>query len=232
MFNKLFKKVSCLFILSCSLACNISFADITVMGNGSASVDPNIALFDIMVETSALTAGEAAKTNAEKTDKIIKILEKLIPEKKAVTTTGYNVYPEYQYDNQTNKSVFIGYKVSNQVNVKTIDMKNVGSIMDEVTNAGVTNINNLRFAYDKPEEIYQLALADAVDNALARAAVIAKRGSLTLKGIESAESMDAPSNEAIPMPMPVYDKIAGNVPTPVQPDSLKSRAMVKIVFKT
>ncbi len=232
MFNRLLKKISYVFIFFCGLAYNLSFADIIVIGNGTASVDPNIALFDIMVETAGPTAGEAANDNAQKTDKIIKILEKLVPEKKAVTTTGYNVYPEYQYDDKTNKNVFIGYKVTNQINVKTINLKNVGSIMDEVTNAGVTTMNNLRFAYDKPEEIYQQALADAVDNALARASVIAKRGSLVIKGIESAESMDAPSNEGMPMPMPVYEKVASSLPTPIQADSLKSRATVKIVFKT
>ena len=227
------KKIFTALMLS-SLIISHSFADITVLGNGSASTVPNLVMFDLMVESAAPNAVEATQANASQTDKVIKLLQKLIPEKNAVTTQSYSVYPNYEYNNKTNKSDFIGFKVSNQISVKSSNLE-IGSILDEVTHAGITTINNLRFGFDKPEDIYQEALAQAINNATARATILAKNGSLDISGIETIESMDSVGgNERGPMPMMAMSmaKNVADVSTPIKPDDLRITATVRVVFKT
>ncbi len=222
-------------ILLLSLYNNITLADITVMGRGIVETPPNQASFDVSVETNAKTGKEAAVANAKQTDKVVQLLKGLLKDPKAVTTHDYQAYPDYQYNESTKKSELIGFKVTNQVLVKTSNLDSVGNLLDQVSNAGVTTINNLQFSYDKPKEIQRQSLAKAMEDAIAQAKVLAEAGGVKINGIKIIDSVNLSTEQPYPRPMmTMADAMSAKMApaTPVSPADLKTQTQVMVVFLT
>lgn len=207
-------------------------ANITVVGIGKQEIAPNVANFSAIIETKAQTANEAAALNATQTDKTLKLLKSLLDNPKAVSTQGYSVYPEYKYNQQTGKSVFDGFKVNNTIMVKTYAIKDIGNLLDNTIKSGVTRVDNLNFSYDKPEEIYQLALKSAVDNAKQRADVLAKASDMQVVKISE---ITVAKFEFTPSPRPMMARMAmaeTAVTTPINAPDVSSEAVIEVVFET
>lgn len=215
------------------------YAVINFSGTGSVEIAPDMANFDIMVETSASTAKEAAVANAEQTDKLVTLLKNILKEENAVTTANYEIFPDYQYNETTKKSEFVNFKTRNQVNVRTTNLAGLGDLLDQATSVGVTGINNLHFSYSKPEEVYLQALEKAVVNAKNQANVIAQAAGVKIKNIKSIDSYSAFT------PMPVYaSRSAGgankeqvtmaamSASAPINPDNVKTEATVNMSLDT
>lgn len=207
-------------------------ADITVNGTGKVMVEPNLASFDITVETKNPEAQVASTENAKLTGKIVKELKKLIKEKDAVTTEGYAIYQDYEYDNKAQTNKVVGFKTVNQVHIKTTDLAKLGNLLDMVVAMGVTAINNLQFSYENQEIILHQALARAVSNATERAKILASAGGLSLDGIISIDS--TLSNYSAPRPVNNRMMLAMKAApvTPVEPGSVNIEASVNVIFKT
>jgi uncharacterized protein YggE len=225
------KHISCIAtLLLVNLITSVGFADITVTGKGSIDVKPNIATFNLSIETKAVTAKDAASKNANQTSETIKILKALLPESDAVTTQHYTIYPETQYDNKTNIHKSIGFIVTNMINVKTNNITALGDLLDKVSNSGITTINNLTFSYNNPDEIYNRALTLAVANAKIKAEIIAKAGNMQIKEIKDISVLA--TNDYRPMPMYAMAEARAAVATPIEAPDVKTEANVEVVFKT
>lgn len=214
------------------LAANTCFAKITVNGQGIIETKPNLATFSISIETQDISASKAAASNAQQTEKTVSLLKSIITTENAVTTASYSIYPEYRYNRDNNQSEFVGFKTTNTINVKTNDLANIGSLLDQTTASGITTINNLSFSYDNPEQMYNQALEQAVANAKARANTIAQAGNLEITDIKDIEVISFDTVE--PRPMQMYAKAESRmaVETPIEAPNVKSSAIVKIEFET
>lgn len=233
------KKIIHIKWLSILFLTNLScYAVINVSGTGSVEIAPDMANFDVTVETSASTAKEAAATNAEQTDKLVSVLKGILKEENAVTTANYEIFPDYQYNETTKKTEFVNFKTRNQVNVRTTNLAELGDLLDQAASVGVTGINNLRFSYSKPEEVYLQALEKAVVSAKNQANVIAQAAGLKIKSIKSIDSYSSFT------PMPVYSKGRANgsadtgavaiaaMAAPINPDNVKTEATVNMSLDT
>lgn len=206
------------------------FADITVTGKGAIDVKPNIATFNISIETKAPTAKEAASKNAAQTTKTIKTLKSILAETDAVTTQGYSIYPDTVYDNKNNTYKSVGFIVSNMIYVKSNNIDGIGDLLDKTTSSGITTVNNLSFSYDNPDDIYNKALALAVTNARVRADIIAKAGNITIKNVKDILIL---ADVGYQRPMPMYAMAeAKAAPTPIEAPDVKTQATVQVVFGT
>jgi uncharacterized protein YggE len=218
-------------LLNAGLLCTNLYADITVVGIGTQEVSPNIASFTVNIESRAKTATQASANNASQTDKTVKLLKSLLSNPKAVTTQGYSINPEYQYNRTTNKSEFIGFVANNSILVTTNDIKQVGDLLDKTINSGVSRVDNLVFTYDKPEQVYQQALASAIANAKQRAEVLAKASDLKLKKIGDIKVTSF--DYSPPRPMMARMAVAeSSVSTPIEAADIKTKAMVEVVFES
>lgn len=224
--NKLFNLLSLTAIIC--IATNI-YSAITVIGTGTASANPNMVSFSLSIETSAKTASKAAQTNSEQTAKTLALLKKLVPEDKALATVNYAIYPEYKYSRDTNKSEFIGFKVNNTIRVNSKDVDNIGDILDQTIQSGITRIDNLQFGYENTEELYQSALANALANAKQRAEIIAASSNLKIKEIIDV-SVILDNGYSAPEPMPRMLMAEAATATPIEASDIKTQAQVKVVF--
>ena len=106
---------------------------------------PDVAQVGAGVTTRAPTAQEAMRLNAQQMDRVIEKLRALGIDRKDIQTANFNLNAQYQYNNEGRAPTFIGYDVSNQVNVKLRDLKRVGEVLDALVGAGANNLYGPNF---------------------------------------------------------------------------------------
>jgi hypothetical protein len=157
---------------------------ITVVGRGSAHIQPDIARVSIGVETSSETLAEAVQDNETQMDTILAALRDAGIADKDIQTTNYSIqldrYPESLPRATDEESApQPAYRVSNMVTVTIRDLETVGSVLDSVVEAGANNIWGISFDVDDPTPAQADARAEAIGNARERAEALAE-----LSGVE------------------------------------------------
>ena len=204
---------------------------LSVNGRGEASAEADVAYLRLSVETMAESASQAVKENAEKTNNVMGTIKARLGEDDKVSTAGYSLTPVYEYNNQTNKSEFKGYRASNQIMVEAHNLKEIGKIIDSTTEAGLNKIEGVSFDTTKRAEYRREALRAAVQDARATAETVAKAAGVSItKILQLSPSYDYPT--------PVYrdyalskTAVAESAPTPVEPGDITVSASVNIVFE-
>ncbi|MGD9651617.1 MAG: SIMPL domain-containing protein [Candidatus Dadabacteria bacterium] len=205
---------------------------LTVNGKGEMSAAPDVAYLNLAVETTAKSASQAVKENAEKTNSVIEAIKAKLGENDKVSTAGYNLSPIYEYNNQTNNSEFKGYRASNQIVVEVHNLKQIGAIIDATAEAGLNNIQGLRFDTTKSAELRKKALAEAVKDAKATADVLAQAAGVKITRIlQLSPSYDYPVPVYRDYAMSAKEGAAPPPPTPIEPGELTINATVNIVFE-
>jgi uncharacterized protein YggE len=236
------KKILCLGLITLSFAILISgftFAQteryekstLEATGRGEIKIKPDVAYLTLAVENSAKTASEAAKQNAEKMNSVIDKLKTLISKEDKISTAGYQLFPVYEYDEKTRRSVLTGYRAANQVVVEIKNLNQLGKLIDSSTQVGANRIDNISFDTSKREEYRKQALVKAVQDAKGTAETVAQAAGVKIVKIVRI----SPSYE---VPGPVYRDFvqakmaaAETAPTPIEPGELTISANASIVYE-
>lgn len=202
-----------------------------VSGKGEIMVEPDTAFVSISVETKALTAAEAARQNAEKTQIVLQAIKSIIGKDDKVSTAGYNLNPYYEYNNATKKSELKGYTVTNNLNVETKKLKKLGEIIDKSIAAGANNVGSVSFSASEKDSVRKETLAKAVKDARSTAEVVAGAAGVKLVRILSiSPSYNYPSPIRRNYNM-AKTMSAESVPTPIEAGELTVSANVNITFE-
>ena len=159
------------------LQTGISRVGIWVTGEGRITLEPDLVLLNIGVETNAKAVAEAREQAARAMDAIMATLGQQGVEQKDIQTKFFDISPQYEFQDvvqlgrRTSKRVLVGYRVSNSTSVKVRDLNAVGSIIDEVATAGgdAIRINGIRFSVEDPKPLMVQMREEAVGDALAKA---------------------------------------------------------------
>jgi len=156
---------------------------ITVGASGSVMVEPDVAYLNLAVETRGAKAAEAQQANATKFAGVEKTLyEKFSVAKKDVKTTGFDVQPEYNYTEKDGR-VLKGYIAVHSIQVTYRNLPEIGKLFDALTASGANRVDGVQFWTEKKEQYEQEALKKAMDNAAAKAGVLATSAKRQLKGV-------------------------------------------------
>jgi uncharacterized protein YggE len=204
---------------------------LSVTGNAEVDASPDIAYLTLSVETVAKSASQAVSDNAKTTSKVIGVIKAKLEKGDKVSTAGYSLAPVYEYNNQTNKNEFKGYRASNRVIVEMHKLNEIGNIIDSTAQAGLNKIESLSFDTTKRNEYRRKALTEAVKDAKATAEALSNAAGVTITKILQ---LSPTFNYA----EPVYREysLANGTParaptTPIEPGSLSISASVNIVFE-
>lgn len=166
---------------------------ITVSGEGEVFAIPDIAQFSFSVIEEAKDVETAQTTATEKADKAIEALKDKGVEEKDIKTTGYNVYPKYEYSRvictefscPPSKQTLTGYEVNHSITVKVRKVDDAGSVIGALGSLNVSNISGISFTIDDEDEIQTEARQKAIDNAEEKAKELAKQLGVKLSKIVS-----------------------------------------------
>ena len=146
---------------------------IWVSGQGTITLDPDLAMLDFGVEVNAPSVSEANSQAATAMDAIIEALKTRGVKDEDIQTSRFSVSPRYRYVEEetdgvrTGRDVLTGYRVRNNATMKLRDLDAIGEVIDEVVTAGgdVVRINRINFTLEDPKpkmtELREMAVADA-----------------------------------------------------------------------
>ncbi len=154
-----------------------SDAGIWVTGQGTITLEPDLVLLNIGVETMADTVAIARGDAAEAMAAIVNAVKARGLEDTDIQTVSFNIWPRYEYPevlvdgSRTRKQTLVGYTVSNTASIKVRDIDAVGEIIDDVTAAGgdSTRINGINFTIEDTSGYMEQLREDAVNDAIAMA---------------------------------------------------------------
>lgn len=152
---------------------------ITVSGEGKVYAKPDIAVVNLGVTTQKATVADAIKSNTEKMNAVIAAVKNLKIDEKDIQTTNYNLSPHYNYTDKSG-SIFDGYTLSQNIQVKIRDFTKIGDVLAEATTAGANLVGDLQFAIDNPEQFRDMARAKAIEQAKDNAKNLAKESGVKL----------------------------------------------------
>lgn len=140
---------------------------IMVTGTGKVSAAPDVAVADLAITIERPTADAAQEEANQRSNAVVDYLKKAGVEEKDIRTSGYNIFPQYDYlDGRTR---IRGYQVTQTLEVKIRDLEKANTILDGVVTAGVNQVNNFRFEIDNQDELKAEARRKAIDDARMKA---------------------------------------------------------------
>jgi uncharacterized protein YggE len=145
--------------------------ELTVTGTASIAVEPDRATIELGVVYEAATPVEAQEqVNTVMLGVINAVMALGVPENKLVTS-GYSIYPAYEYTQ--NPPMPRGYQVSSTVLVEVEQFDLIALIIDRAVEAGANQVQSIAFDTSRRSDIYREALVRAVAAAQGKAGVMA-----------------------------------------------------------
>ncbi|MBI4150953.1 SIMPL domain-containing protein [Candidatus Woesearchaeota archaeon] len=139
---------------------------ISVSGLGEMKVSPDKADIWVLVESSGADASAAQDTLSKNSEKVLAAIRAQGIADADIQSTGFNVYPDYQWNPETGENRIKGYKGQHSIQVTVKDLTKTGAVVDAIggQNGLVQNVqfgltDAKRKAYDNQVRI--LAVADA-----------------------------------------------------------------------
>jgi hypothetical protein len=142
---------------------------ISVSGTGEVYVTPDIGSVSFSVVTENRDVSVASDENATKMNDVIEYIKSESVESKDIKTSGYNISPRYEWNNDTGKRSLVGYEVTQTISVKIRDLSKVGTIISNATSKGANDVSSLSFVIDDDEEAKAQAKELAIENAKKKA---------------------------------------------------------------
>ena len=145
--------------------------EVTVTASGSVYLVPDKAEISFGIQTSDASPEKALKKNAEEVNRVIEALRKQGIEDKSIRTDNVNLYQQSEYSE--GKSRITGYEATVTMTVGDLGMEEVGSVITSCVEAGVNQMNGVRYFCSGYDEAYKEALQKAVAAAEEKAEVMA-----------------------------------------------------------
>lgn len=156
---------------------------VSVTGTGEVITVPDVGQFSFSVVEEGKTVKEAQDKASIKVNKIIDAIKALGVAEKDIKTDSYNSYPKYEYTKVSlcadgycppGRQVLTGYEVNQTVSVKVRKTADAGVVLTKAGELGVTNISGLNFIIDDMDKVQDAARDKAIQDAKAKAKVLAK----------------------------------------------------------
>ena len=162
-----------------ALAQVIPPAAISVTGEATVSVPPDLAEIDGGVTSEAKTAREASEANNAAMGKVLQALKGAGIEEKDIQTSRLSLQPQ-SAPNRSGPSAIAGYRASNRVTIRVRDVTKVASAIDTLVGAGVNEIGGINFVVSQASKLLDEARERAVADARRKAEIYAKAAGVTL----------------------------------------------------
>jgi uncharacterized protein YggE len=175
---------------------------ISVTGEASVSVPPDLAMVDGGVTSEAKTAREASDANNTAMGKVLLALKTAGIDQKDVQTSRLSLQPQ-SAPNRAGPSAITSYRASNRVTIRVRDVTKVANVIDTLVGAGANEIGGINFMVSQASKLLDEARDKAVADARRKAEIYARAAGVTLGAPLSI------SEDGNPPPMPYRRMSAG-----------------------
>lgn len=206
---------------------------IVVVGEGEATLAPDMAIVSLAVMREAGTAREALDAANEAMAAVIAAMKEAGVEARDLQTSGLQINPRYVYPqggDQEQQPRIVAYQVANTLSVRVRDIARVGEIVDRSVTLGVNQGGSISFTNDDPAAATTQARRLAVRDAVARATTLAEAAGVSLGPI-----LELSEHSLTPPPMPMGGRAfrmeAAADAVPVEAGESSYRVQVSVTFE-
>jgi uncharacterized protein YggE len=221
-----------LVLSACGATAPVQPRTLSVSGNGSVFLTPDIAYIYVGVHTEDPDLATAVNKNNTQAQALVDALKNAGIAVKDIQTSNFSVYTNGNqgYDKVTGQPTYTppSYSVDNSVYVTMRDLSKMGKILSTAVSSGANSINSISFdVADKTAAMTQ-ARQKAMTNAGTLATELAQTAGVKLGGIQSVSYSDN-------SPMPYYGMGGGaasapNASVPIQPGQTQISVTVNVTY--
>ncbi|MDE2244209.1 MAG: SIMPL domain-containing protein, partial [Bradyrhizobium sp.] len=146
---------------------------ISVTGEATISVPPDLAEVEAGVTSDARTAHDASEANNATMGKLLLALKAAGIDAKDIQTSRLSLQPQ-SAPNRTGSPAITGYRASNRVTVRLHDVTKAASTIDMLVGAGANVIDGINFMVSQASKLLDDARTQAVADARRKAEIYAK----------------------------------------------------------
>ena len=195
---------------------------VTVNGEASVSVVPDMVMIRIGVSSQAKNARAASEANAKEMTKVLAAIEQSGIAKKDIQTSRLSLQPQYDAS-KPGTARLTGFRVTNQVTIKIRDIGQLPSVLDRAIAAGANEMSGIEFVVSQQSHLLDEARGEAIADAHRKAELYAKAAGAKLGRVVAI------TEDGANPPQPVFKALrAGGVP--VAPGERTLRASVTVSY--
>ena len=196
---------------------------VTVTGEATVAVAPDMAVIRVGVTSQGKTAHEASDANSRQMTKVLAAIKDAGIADRDVQTSRLSLQPQYD-PNKSGTARLLGFQVTNQVTIKIRETDKLPVILDRAIAAGANEMSGIEFVVSEQSKLLDQARDDAVADAHRKAELYAKAA-----GVKLGRVVSISEEGSSPPPRPVMQAMrAGAVP--VAPGEQTLRAAVTVSY--
>jgi uncharacterized protein YggE len=203
---------------------------IVTVGEGLVKSVPDRAWVVIAAESRAKTAPEAQRMNIDAINAVVARIKPLGIPADAIQTIGYNLQPDFAYEN--GRQVPKGFVARNSLQVRVDALAKTGDVIAAAVGVGSISVSNLRFDLKNRDAVEREALRLAVRDARSHAEAAANGAGVGIDRIvriEEQRDFDMPRTALMPMASVAESvTVAGPAPVPIEAGEIEVRSRVTL----
>lgn len=146
---------------------------VSVFGEASVDVTPDVAIVSAGVTSQGKTAREANDANGRLMEPVIAALRVGGTREDDIQTARISIQPLHDPNRSTTGRI-VAFQASNQVTVKVRDVTKVPDVIDRLLGAGANTLSGVEFLIGDPSTAMDQARAQAIADAKRKAEIYAK----------------------------------------------------------
>lgn len=222
----------------CALFCSCTFVKqpetkpprtISVNGQGTVFVSPDIATISMAVNTFNRDVLEASKQNAEIVTKITYSLIDAGYPRESISTSNYMITQDVV--NRAGTQVRGDYHVTNSIHILLRDTSKVGNVIDIAVKAGANQFSSVEFNLSDMQAAIREARTNAIKNAYEAAKLMAGTSGAMLGKVLTIEEYNSGARYNKVLNNSNYDATSESAQTTIAPGKAEVSVMVHCVYE-
>jgi uncharacterized protein YggE len=203
---------------------NALLRTITVIGEGTANIEPDIAQAVVGVQISNRDLEEATSEAQQRMEAILTALQDQGVAEQDIQTANFNIFVERLPGPEGQLTDELLYRVNNEVRVIIRDLDNISPVLNAAIEAGANNIYGVNFSIDDPSTGRAQAREDAINNASSKAQDLARLANVQLgEVVRISEIISSPI-----IPFAQAEALGGG--GPIVPGQLEVTVRLEVVY--
>ncbi len=200
---------------------------ITVTGEGTVQVTPDMATISLGVTTDGASAAEAMAANSKALQAVIDRLKSAGIEDRDLQTSNLSLNPNWVGYEAGQTPKIAGYVASNMLSVRVRALDTLGTVLDASITDGANTLNGITFDLAAPRPAQDEARKAAVADAKARAELLT-----TAAGVKLGKITAISESAGYGAPMPMFrDEAKAAAPVPVASGQIGMTASVTVTYE-
>lgn len=197
---------------------------LVVTGTGKVELAPDIVTVNLGVQTVGKDIAQVVAENNRRSQGVQQAVMGLGVASEDVRTISFNISPQAQYDENGKPTGETVYWVDNTITVRLRQIDQLGRLLQAAVDAGANSIQGVSFSVDDPSAAEDEARQLAMQDARARAEMLAQA---------TGDTLGAPLtiSASVYVPSPYAAGIGGGGGVPVSPGMTEVQVQVFVTYE-